>query len=109
MRMPLDQMARYWRGKEPEDVTNVVEFIATLRANLEVVRVIVYEKETIEKEKQKHNHDISAKDKAFFLGDFVLVLRPTLQNKLLNQWQGLYPITGIVTPITYLSRLRGNE
>ena len=35
------------------------------------------------------------------MGDFALVFRPTLKNKLLNQWQGPYPITEIVTPVTY--------
>ena len=41
------------------------------------------------------------------MGDFALVLRQTLKNKLLNQWQGPYPITEIVTPVTYLVDVGG--
>ena len=30
MRMPLDQMVRYWQGKEENDECSVSEYIATL-------------------------------------------------------------------------------
>ena len=65
MRMPLDQMVRYWKGKETNNETGVVEFIQTLKANMEVVRDLAYERESEEKEKQKHYHDLTAKDRFF--------------------------------------------
>ena len=37
MRMPLDQMVRYWQGKEENDESSVSEYIATLRASMQVV------------------------------------------------------------------------
>ena len=37
MRMPLDQMVRYWQGKEENDESSVSEYIATLNANMQVV------------------------------------------------------------------------
>ena len=40
-------------------------------------------------------------DRSFEEGDFVLVFRPRKQNKLVNEWQGPYPITEIVNPVTY--------
>ena len=101
MRMPLDQMVRYWKGKETNDETGVVEFIQTLKANMEVVRDLAYERESEEKEKQKHYHDLTAKDRVFAVGDFVLVFRPGKQDKLQNQWQGPFPITKKVTDVTY--------
>ena len=101
MRMPLDQMVRYWKGKETNDETGVVEFIQTLKANMEAVRDLAYERESEEKEKQKHYHDLTAKDRVFAVGDFVLVFRPGKQDTLQNQWQVSFPITEKVTDVTY--------
>ena len=101
MRMPLEQMVRYWKGKETNDETGVVEFIQTLKANMEVVRDLAYERESEEKEKQKHYHDLTGKDRVFAVGDFVLVFRPGKQDTLQNQWQGPFPITKKVTDVTY--------
>ena len=68
---------------------------------MEVVRDLAYERESEEKEKQKHYHDLTAKDRVFAVGDFVLVFRPGKQDKLQNQWQGSFPITEKVTDVTY--------
>ena len=38
MGMPLDQMVRYWKGKESSNETDVVEFIQTFKANMKVLR-----------------------------------------------------------------------
>ena len=101
MGMPLDQMVRNWKGKETNDETGVVEFIQTLKANMEAVRNLAYERESEEKEKQKHYLDLTAKDRVFAVGDFVLVFRPGKQDKLQNQWQDSFPITKKVTDVSY--------
>ena len=101
MKMPLDQMVRYWKGKEKENESGVTEYIHILRVNMQMIRDLAYEKEVEEKVKPKHYHDLKTKDQTFAMGDFALVFRPTLKNKLLNQWQGPYPITEIVTLVTY--------
>ena len=36
MRMSLDQMVRYWQGKEENDESSVSEYIATFKANMQV-------------------------------------------------------------------------
>ena len=51
--------------------------------------------------KQKGYYDQKVRECSFELGSFVLVFRPTLKNKLLNQWQEPYSITEVVTPVTY--------
>ena len=43
MRMPLDQMVRDWRGKQGQNTT--IEFVETLKANMQVVRHLAYGKE----------------------------------------------------------------
>ena len=52
MRMPLDQMVRYWQGKEENDKSNVSEY-TKLKANMQVVRDLAYDKERDEKVKRK--------------------------------------------------------
>ena len=49
MRMPLDQMVRCWRGKEEQGQNTTIEFEETLKANMQVVRDLAYEKEIKEK------------------------------------------------------------
>ena len=51
MRMSLDQMVRYWRGMEEQGQNTTIEFVETLKANMQVVRDLAYEKEIKEKRK----------------------------------------------------------
>ena len=76
MRMPLDLMVRYWKGKEEGDESTVEEYVQTLKARMETVRDLAYGKEINEKCKQKKYHDKSAKERSFVVGDYVLVFRP---------------------------------
>ena len=101
MRMPLNQLIRYWKGKEEEDTSSVSGYIHTLQANMELVREMAFEREKGEKVKQKEQYDKRARERAFEVDDFVLVFRPTLKNKLINQWQGPFPIAKRITPVTY--------
>ena len=101
MRMPLDQLVRFWKGKEGEDASSTSEYVQTLQANIELVRDLAYDKEMSEKVKRKGYYDQEARECTFEVGSFALVFRPTLMNKLLNQWQGPYPITEVVTPVIY--------
>ena len=49
MRMPLDQLVHFWKGKEGEDASSASEYVQTLRANVELVRNLAYKKERSEK------------------------------------------------------------
>ena len=49
--MTLDQLVRFWKGKEGEDASSTSEYVKTLRANIELVRDLAYEKEMSEKVK----------------------------------------------------------
>ena len=101
MRMTLDQMVRYWQGKEENDESSVNESIVTLKANMQVVRDLTYDKERDEKVKQKFYHDQKPKERTFTVGAFVLVFRPGKTNKLHIQWQGPFLIVKIITEVTY--------
>ena len=91
----------FWKGKEGEDASSASEYVQTLRANIELVRDLAYERERSEKVKQKGYYDQKAREHNFEVGSFILVFISTLKNKPLNQWQGPYPITEVVTPVTY--------
>ena len=101
MRMPLNQLVHFWNRNEGEDANSTSEYVKTLRANTELVRDLACEKEMSEKVKRKGYYDQEAIECSLKVGSFVLVFRLTLVNKLLYQWQGLYPITEVVTPVTY--------
>ena len=101
MRMPLDQMVRYWRGKEEQGQNTTIEFVETLKANMQVVRDLAYEKEIKEKESQKFYHDRKSVVRNFDVGEYVLVFRPTRKSTLENQWQGPYIISKKLTEVTY--------
>ena len=49
MRMPLDTMVRFWKGKEESGENTSVEFVQALKSNIEVVRELALERETKEK------------------------------------------------------------
>ena len=58
IRMPLDQMVCYWKGKEEENESAVKEYVQTLRANMQVARDLAYEREVREKAKHKKYYDL---------------------------------------------------
>ena len=53
MRMPLDELVQYWRGKEEEDCGSVSEYIHSLRASMELVREMAYERERRERKQKR--------------------------------------------------------
>ena len=101
MRMPLYQMVRYWQGKEERNECSTTEYIATLKANMKLVRDMANEREIKEKEMQKVYHDRKSVVREFSVGDYVLVFRPIRKGKLENQWQGPFIITNKITEVTY--------
>ena len=77
MRMPLDELVRYWKGKEKDSTVDIT--------NMEIVQEMAQESERKEKGLQKKVHDRKAQSRNFEVGDFVLVFRPRKANKLLNE------------------------
>ena len=39
--LPLEELTRYWKGKEKTSVVDVVEYVKLLKANIELVQEIV--------------------------------------------------------------------
>ena len=76
MRLPLDELTRYWKGKEETSVVDVVEYVKVLKANIELVQEMAQKNEQKQKESSKYHHDQRAVDRVFNVGEFVLVFRP---------------------------------
>ena len=70
---------------------------------MELVREMAYKREGEGKGKQKKGYNERAKVHAFNVGDFVLVFRPTLKDKLQNQCQELF----LIMKLIYTSNLPG--
>ena len=87
IRMPLDQMVHFWKGKEESGQNTTIEFVETLKSNIEAVRDRTLKRETKVKESQKIYHDRKSMVREYVVGDFVLVFWPMLTSKLDNQWQ----------------------
>ena len=51
--MPLDELVRYWKGKEKDSALDITEHIQTKQANMEIVREMAQESERKEKALQK--------------------------------------------------------
>ena len=104
MKMPTDQLVKYWKGKEVQCEVDVVEYIQNLRANIE--EDMAKENEEEQKGLQKKHNDRKAMERKFSIGNFVLVFRSRKQNKLLNEWQSLLIITKQITEVIYLVDIR---
>ena len=100
MRMVLDELVSFWKGKEVQNEMDNTEHIEVMRANMEVVRVIAEQNEEREKRAQKHYHGWKVVKGKFDVGDFVLVFRLRQKNKLLNEWQAPFIVTKQITDVT---------
>ena len=60
MRMPLDKLVRFWKGKEVQSEMDITEHIEVMRANMEIVRDISQQNEEREKRAQKHYHNMKS-------------------------------------------------
>ena len=101
MWLPIDELTRYWKGKEETSVVDVVEYVKVLKANIKLVPEMAQKNEQKEKESSKYYHDQRAVDRVFHIGEFVLVFRSRKTNKLPNERQGPFIISEKITDVTY--------
>ena len=103
-RGPLDILKESWEQQEttPE---SVVGFMQKMQTRLTETREIVRENEEAAKRTQKRWYDRTARERVFQEGDTVLVLLPSVSNKLLVKWQGPYPVIRKLSDTTYQVRM----
>ena len=100
VRGPLKILRETWKASKCSD-ESVVSYVLTVQQKLAQMSELVSENCKEAQIEQKRWHDRNARKREFAEGDQVLVLLPTITNKLMAKWQGPYLIKAKVTPVTY--------
>ena len=90
-----------WTGNEPPDVRNTYEYVLDLRHRLEETCELARKNLQASGETYKHHYDKKTRSRRFKVGDRVLILLPTDNNKLLLQWKGPYEVTEVLNRMDY--------
>ena len=77
----------------------------TLKTHLNQIREIVRQNLESSRISKKAQYDKRAKPQTLNVGEYVLLLMPTSEHKLISQWQGPYKILEQITPVTYRTEL----
>lgn len=108
VRGPLSILKELWT-KEPIDteVKTTYQYVIDLKERLESTCDLA--RNNLEKASKKHRiyYDRSAKERNMMVGDRVLILLPTDNNKLLMQWKGPFDVVGKVGQVDYKVSVNG--
>lgn len=109
VRGPLSILREIWDREKEEEVQTTYTHVFDLRQKLEDTCRLAREKLGKAKELQKMYFDRKAKDRKFSVGDKVLLLLPTIKNKLLLQWKGPYEVVDVKRPMDYIINVEGKH
>uniref|UniRef100_A0A3Q1GC55 Gypsy retrotransposon integrase-like protein 1 n=1 Tax=Acanthochromis polyacanthus TaxID=80966 RepID=A0A3Q1GC55_9TELE len=100
VRGPLDVLQETWVGSQ-EKRTSVLTYVLQMREKMEQTTRLV--KKHMEKAQrcQRTWYDQAARERSFSPGQQVLLLLPTVENKLLAKWQGPYNVLRKLSATTY--------
>ena len=92
VRGPLQLLKELWTENIDGEIRNVYEYVINLKDKLESTMNIA--KDNLEKSqnRQKYYYDRRSKENKIGVGDQVLVLLPTNNNKLTMQWKGPFAV-----------------
>ena len=100
VRGPLDVVKESWE-EIPKSPESVVSYVVSTHNRLSEMSELVRSNMGKAQAQQKAWYDQNARERTFQVGEQVLVLLPTSSNKLLAQWHGPYPITKVISGVTY--------
>ena len=99
---PMNILRELWSGEViDEEIKTTYQYVLDLRDKLESTCKLARENLVRAKTNQKYYYNQKAKDRQFAVGDKVLLLMPTSNNKLLVQWKGPYIVTEVVNKQDY--------
>jgi len=97
VRGPLAILREIWTGDEVDnEVRSTYQYVFELRERLEETCRIAHEELSKAKVKQKGYYNKKAKERKLEIGDKILLLLPTDNNKLTMEWKGPFSIVGKV-------------
>ena len=97
---PLDLVREVWEA-DTRSSESVISYVLLMQEKLAKMNELVKENLAQAQSYQKKWYDQNALDREFQTGYQMLVLLPTLSNKLLAQWQGPFPIVKQVGKVNY--------
>ena len=106
VRGPVDMLHEAWLEGVGEQA-NVHEWLASVKAQLNDMSILVSSKEAVAKIKMKAQHDKSVSVKKFVEGDMVLVWKPGIHAKMGASWDGPYVVGKQCSPVTFRVHVPG--
>lgn len=98
---PLDVLKQQWTGTKTNDETDISTYITTIYRRMEKAAIHATQFEREAKTMAAAYYDRGARLVTFGVGDLVLLLRPSVSQKLLARWKGPYTIVSRLSPTTY--------
>ena len=109
VRRPMSILRELWTGEVTNDETRTTyQYVMELRERMEETCRLAHEELKKAKVTQKEYYNRKARDMCLAVGDKVLLLLPTDNNKLLLQWKGPYDITQKVAVNDYRIQIGEN-
>jgi hypothetical protein len=101
VRGPVQALKELWSGEEAQETRNTYEYVLDLRHRLEETCKIARDSLRESQQKYKHHYDKGTRRRSLAVGDKVLVLLPTDNNKLLLQWKGPFEVIDVLNRMDY--------
>ncbi|XP_029928572.1 uncharacterized protein LOC115374014 [Myripristis murdjan] len=101
VRGPLDVLQEAWVSQKAGSSNNVLAYVLRMREKMEEVTKMVRKRMERVQRGQQTWYDKGARERSFEPGQQVLLLLPTVENKLLAKWQGPYSIVRKLSSTTY--------
>lgn len=99
---PLDVLQRQWTDEQHPESENVVTYLTKLYDRMEQANQIASATEKKAKEQMTEYYDRGARLTSYQVGDLVLILRPSVGQKLQARWKGPYSISKKLSDTTYM-------
>lgn len=101
VRGPLSLLKESWeQSSQTVSTVNVIDYVVQMREKLEKMTKLAAENSHKSKIRHKCRYDRKTKQRSFEIGQQVLVMLPTEENKLLGKWQGPFKVTKKLGPTT---------
>ena len=95
-------------SKDP-DLVPITTYVMNMRNKIRECLEISEKNEKFSKSREKTYYDRSARKRKFNVGEKVLLLLPTSNNKLLSEWRGPYEVVRRINDVDYLIRIGEKE
>lgn len=91
------------------DEIPITEYVIQMREKIKQMLKMSNENEQKSKLKEKYYYDRNCRKRSFKLGDKVLLLLPTSNNKMLAEWKGPYEVVRRINKVDYVVRIEDTE